>query len=100
MGEASQIEKEKDSQDQDNDAESRGKDQASTEIFPSAQNIINIEGGIALKKLVPLLLLYRKDTNAQLSGPKAGIGEYLIFPGGETQFENGALHYIDFIMKN
>ncbi|KAH9697247.1 hypothetical protein KPL71_023528 [Citrus sinensis] len=35
MGEASQIEKEKDSQDQDNDTESRGKDQASTEIFPS-----------------------------------------------------------------
>ncbi|ESR36953.1 hypothetical protein CICLE_v10030080mg [Citrus x clementina] len=35
MGEAGQIEKEKDSQDQDNDTESRGKDQASTEIFPS-----------------------------------------------------------------
>ncbi|KDO40590.1 hypothetical protein CISIN_1g040727mg [Citrus sinensis] len=26
-------------------------------------------------------------------------GEYLIFPGGRTQFENGALHYIDFILK-
>ncbi|XP_077249786.1 putative methyltransferase PMT26 [Tasmannia lanceolata] len=26
-------------------------------------------------------------------------GEYLIFPGGGTQFKNGALHYIDFIQK-
>ena len=24
-------------------------------------------------------------------------GEYLTFPGGGTQFKNGALHYIDFI---
>nr|XP_015888513.2 probable methyltransferase PMT24 isoform X1 [Ziziphus jujuba var. spinosa]XP_015888515.2 probable methyltransferase PMT24 isoform X1 [Ziziphus jujuba var. spinosa] len=27
-------------------------------------------------------------------------GEYLIFPGGGTQFKNGALHYIDFIQKS
>ena len=26
-------------------------------------------------------------------------GEYLIFPGGGTQFKHGALHYIDFIQK-
>jgi hypothetical protein len=26
-------------------------------------------------------------------------GEYLSFPGGGTQFINGALHYIDFIQK-
>lgn len=26
-------------------------------------------------------------------------GEYLTFPGGGTQFKNGALHYIDFIQK-
>ncbi|KAM6556233.1 hypothetical protein CsatB_003252 [Cannabis sativa] len=27
-------------------------------------------------------------------------GEYLTFPGGGTQFKNGALHYIDFIQKS
>ncbi|BBH08736.1 S-adenosyl-L-methionine-dependent methyltransferases superfamily protein [Prunus dulcis] len=27
-------------------------------------------------------------------------GEYLTFPGGGTQFKNGALHYIDFIQKD
>ncbi|KAJ9566989.1 hypothetical protein OSB04_002955 [Centaurea solstitialis] len=27
-------------------------------------------------------------------------GEYLSFPGGGTQFKNGALHYIDFIQKS
>ncbi|KAL5571731.1 hypothetical protein UlMin_021328 [Ulmus minor] len=27
-------------------------------------------------------------------------GEYLTFPGGGTQFKNGALHYIDFIKKS
>ncbi|PKU81985.1 probable methyltransferase PMT24 [Dendrobium catenatum] len=27
-------------------------------------------------------------------------GEYLIFPGGGTQFKNGALHYIDFIQES
>lgn len=26
-------------------------------------------------------------------------GEYLTFPGGGTQFVNGALHYIDFIQE-
>jgi hypothetical protein len=26
-------------------------------------------------------------------------GEYLTFPGGGTQFINGALHYIDFIQQ-
>lgn len=26
-------------------------------------------------------------------------GEYLTFPGGGTQFKQGALHYIDFIQK-
>lgn len=26
-------------------------------------------------------------------------GEYLTFPGGGTQFKNGALHYIDFIQQ-
>ncbi|XP_022867892.1 probable methyltransferase PMT26, partial [Olea europaea var. sylvestris] len=27
-------------------------------------------------------------------------GEYLTFPGGGTQFKNGALHYIDFIQQS
>ncbi|XP_010533385.1 PREDICTED: probable methyltransferase PMT24 [Tarenaya hassleriana] len=27
-------------------------------------------------------------------------GEYLMFPGGGTQFKNGALHYIDFIQQS
>ncbi|KAK4256813.1 hypothetical protein QN277_006490 [Acacia crassicarpa] len=27
-------------------------------------------------------------------------GEYLIFPGGGTQFQHGALHYIDFIQQS
>ncbi|KAK9053777.1 hypothetical protein SSX86_024851 [Deinandra increscens subsp. villosa] len=27
-------------------------------------------------------------------------GEYLMFPGGGTQFKNGALHYIDFIQNS
>ncbi|KAL7246045.1 hypothetical protein ACSBR2_001218 [Camellia fascicularis] len=27
-------------------------------------------------------------------------GDYLTFPGGGTQFKNGALHYIDFIQKS
>lgn len=27
-------------------------------------------------------------------------GEYLTFPGGGTQFKNGALHYIDYIQKS
>jgi len=26
-------------------------------------------------------------------------GEYLTFPGGGTQFKNGALHYIDFLQE-
>lgn len=26
-------------------------------------------------------------------------GEYLTFPGGGTQFKQGALHYIDFLQK-
>ncbi|KAB1220902.1 putative methyltransferase PMT25 [Morella rubra] len=40
---------------------------------------------------------------AQVKGHQNWVkvtGEYLTFPGGGTQFINGALHYIDFIQKS
>lgn len=193
-GEASQTEKEKDSQDQDNDTESRGKDRASTELFPSGDqseilNETNAQNGAwstqaiesqnekksqqssiskdqhghlwkvcnatagpdyipcldnwqAIKKLsstnyyqhrerhcpeeaptciVPLPEGYKRPIKwpksrdriwyynvphtklAEVKGHQNWVkvtGEYLTFPGGGTQFKNGALHYIDFIQKS
>ncbi|KAG9150812.1 hypothetical protein Leryth_002963 [Lithospermum erythrorhizon] len=40
---------------------------------------------------------------AQVKGHQNWVkvsGEHLIFPGGGTQFKNGALHYIDFIQQS
>ncbi|PIN19918.1 hypothetical protein CDL12_07400 [Handroanthus impetiginosus] len=40
---------------------------------------------------------------AQVKGHQNWVkvsGEYLIFPGGGTQFKHGALHYIDFIQQS
>lgn len=40
---------------------------------------------------------------AQVKGHQNWVkvtGEYLTFPGGGTQFKNGALHYIDFIQES
>ena len=39
---------------------------------------------------------------AQVKGHQNWVkmsGEYLTFPGGGTQFKNGALHYIDFLQE-
>ncbi|GMI67169.1 hypothetical protein like AT5G64030 [Hibiscus trionum] len=51
-------------------------------------------------------ILYRNVPHSQLVKFKGGqnwleiSGDYLIFPGGGTQFRRGALHYIDFIQKS
>ncbi|KDO53971.1 hypothetical protein CISIN_1g043708mg, partial [Citrus sinensis] len=134
------------SKNQDNDTESRGKDQASTEIFPSgdqskilketnAQNgawstqpiesqneTISQQSSIfkdqyghrwkiwrycpeeACTSIAPLPEGYKRSIKWPKSRDRIW---YYNFPhtklsevkGGETQFENGALHYIDFILK-
>lgn len=40
------------------------------------------------------LVEYKKDQNWVKKS-----GDYLVFPGGGTQFKDGVMHYVDFIEK-
>lgn len=42
----------------------------------------------------PKLVEYKKEQNWVVKS-----GEYLVFPGGGTQFKDGVNHYINFIQK-
>lgn len=58
-----------------------------------------------INKLFPLQIWYYNVPHTKLAKIKGHqnwvkvTGEYLTFPGGGTQFKNGALHYIDFIQE-
>uniref|UniRef100_A0A2N9EKU4 Methyltransferase n=1 Tax=Fagus sylvatica TaxID=28930 RepID=A0A2N9EKU4_FAGSY len=105
--------------------ESQNEKESTTQLTSlQVEATMNIERGTVLMKLPHVLFLYLKDINARFGGLKAGkrygihnvphtklaevkghqnwvkvTGEYLTFPGGGTQFINGALHYIDFIQQ-
>ncbi|KAH9657643.1 hypothetical protein KPL70_023166 [Citrus sinensis] len=84
----------------DNDTESRGKDQASTEIFPSGdQSKILKETNAQNGAWSTQPIESQNETISQQSSIFKDQYGHRWKICGETQFENGALHYIDFILK-
>ncbi|KAH9657640.1 hypothetical protein KPL70_023166 [Citrus sinensis] len=99
-GRKREDEESKSESDQDNDTESRGKDQASTEIFPSGdQSKILKETNAQNGAWSTQPIESQNETISQQSSIFKDQYGHRWKICGETQFENGALHYIDFILK-